>query len=298
MLRLGIVDFDSSHCVEFTRRLNHCGISSEQWVDGARVVIGYPGNSRMSPERIAGHAAEVAACGVELVDDSTQVLGRVDGVLVLSVCGQDHLAAARPFLEAGVPAFVDKPFACSLADAAEMVRLASEHGALLWSSSGMRFAEEVLAFRSRRDVGALHGVVVHGPAKRHPDNPGLFHYGVHAVQMLYALLGPGCQSVTATGADGGECVTGRWHDGRIGTVRGLRSGSTAYGFVAFTDAGVIHQPVSTAFSYRNLCRQIVTGFETGCPPVAPADSLEVTRFILAALKSEPDGRPVPLEPDS
>ena len=38
MLRLGIVDFDSSHSVEFARRFNHQGVASEQFVDGAQVV--------------------------------------------------------------------------------------------------------------------------------------------------------------------------------------------------------------------------------------------------------------------
>lgn len=53
-IRIGIVDFDSSHCVEFTRRINHVGISADQWVDGAEVVVGCPGTSLLAPERIAG----------------------------------------------------------------------------------------------------------------------------------------------------------------------------------------------------------------------------------------------------
>ena len=68
MLRLGIVDFDSSHSIEFTRRFNHCGVDPDQQVQGARVVLGYPGESTISPERIPGFTKEVTGCGVTLVD--------------------------------------------------------------------------------------------------------------------------------------------------------------------------------------------------------------------------------------
>ena len=54
MIRLGILDFDTSHCVEFTKRLNHVGIAKDQCVEGAKVVVGCPGKSKLSPERIPG----------------------------------------------------------------------------------------------------------------------------------------------------------------------------------------------------------------------------------------------------
>ena len=37
MIRLGIVDFDSSHTVAFTQILNHTHPSQEQWVEGAKI---------------------------------------------------------------------------------------------------------------------------------------------------------------------------------------------------------------------------------------------------------------------
>jgi virulence factor len=49
MIRLGIVDFDTSHAVEFTKRLNHVDIAEDQWVEGAKVVAGVPGTSKIAP---------------------------------------------------------------------------------------------------------------------------------------------------------------------------------------------------------------------------------------------------------
>ena len=42
MPRIGIVSCDTSHVVQFTMRLNHVGISEDQWVDGAQIVAAVP----------------------------------------------------------------------------------------------------------------------------------------------------------------------------------------------------------------------------------------------------------------
>lgn len=290
MLRLGIVDFDSSHSIEFTRRFNHAGVEADQYVDGARVIVDCPGTSKMSPERVALFTGQIAECGVEIVDEPEAMLGRIDAVLVLSLCGAEHLRGAKPFLEAGIPTFVDKPFACTYADAAEIVRLAEEHDTLMYHSSALRFSADVLDFQQQsRTLGGTQGVVSYGPAKRAEGNPGLFHYGVHAVAVLFAVMGLGCESVATTYTDDAEVVTGRWADGRIGTLRGNRAGSTAYGFVAFCDHGVMNVNLSTRYAYRNLCRSIVDSIQQGRPAVAHAANLEEIRFVLAALESEQKG---------
>lgn len=297
MLRLGIVDFDSSHSIEFTRRFNHVGVDADQRVHGARIVLGCPGTSGMSPERIPGFTKQIQDCGVELVQRPEEMIGRIDAALVLSLCGAAHLPGARPFLEAGIPAYIDKPFACSLADARDMLQLAERFEVTLYHSSALAFCGEVLDLKTRAaQFGEVLGAISYGPAKRAEGNPGLFHYGVHAVALLFAVLGPGCESVCTTWTDGAEVVTGRWRDGRIGTLRGNRRGHTAYGFTAFCERGVLSEGASTRFAYRNLCGSIVDAFASGQPPVSHEQNLEEVCFVLAALESERrDGAVVALD---
>ena len=298
MLRLGIVDFDSSHCVEFTRRINGIGVPDDQCVDGGRVVLGWPGTSEMAPERIEGFRPEIETLDVDLVGDPSEMLGQIDAALILSLSGTPHLDRARPFLEAGLPVFVDKPMACRFEDAREMFRLAEEADVPFFSVSAMRFCEEVISFCDNREglYGTVHGAVSFGPAWRAEGNPGLFHYGIHPVEVLFSVMGPGCRTVTAIHGEGADLVIGTWDDGRQGTVRGGRSGATAYGFTAWCEHAVIQQNTSTRFAYRNLCRHIVETLSGKTPsPVSSENTLEVIGFIEAALESESHhGQPVPL----
>jgi virulence factor len=287
MKRLGIIDLDSSHSVEFTRRFNHIGVDRDQCVDGAKVVLAWPGSSEMAPERIPGFQREMESFGIELVDEPVAMLGQIDAVLILSLCGAAHLERARPFLKAGLPTFIDKPFTCSLTDAVELITLAEDTHTPLWNASAMRFSEQVQSINRRIDqLGRVHGVVSYGPSKRADGNPGLFHYGIHAVEVLFQLMGTGCESVTTTWTPGGEVVTGLWTDGRIGTVRGSRDGATSYGFIAFCENAVVTEHLSTRYAYRNLCQQIVHSLETDSLPVSHPSTLEVVRFITAASRSE------------
>ena len=221
MIRLGIVDFDTSHAVEFTKRLNHIEIAEDQWVNGAQVVAGVPGTSQIAPESIPKHAELLKKWGVTLYDDPTDLFGKIDAVLIESVDGSVHRERAVPFLEHGIPTYVDKPFACSLADAKALVEAAERKHLPLMSSSSLRYAPEVVAAKGGKGTtGEVIGVATYGPAPTHPRNPGLFHYGIHPTEMLFTLMGAGCKRVTCLSTPGAEVTTGVWSNGRLATIRG------------------------------------------------------------------------------
>ncbi|MBI2941956.1 MAG: Gfo/Idh/MocA family oxidoreductase [Chloroflexi bacterium] len=290
MLRLGLIDCDTSHAVAFTQRLNHVGIAEEQWVHGAHVIAAVPGTSLISPERIPGHVEKLRELGVEIVDRPEQLLGRVDAVLVESQDGSVHLERALPLVEAGLPLFIDKPFTTSTADARRLVEAARARGVPLTSASALRYALEVQeVLRRSEEVGRILGADTYGPATLHPRNPGLFHYGVHAVEMLYALLGTGCQSVRCVWEEGAEVAIGRWGDGRLGVVRGTRRGAYAFGFTAFGEKRVVPAAIDSRYYYRELLRVVVAMLETGRWPLSPAELVEPVAFQEAALHSTARG---------
>jgi predicted dehydrogenase len=285
MLKFGILDFDTSHAGEFTKRLNHVGIDKDQWVDGGKVVVGCPGESKLSPERIAGFTEQMKKMEVPLVDKPGDMIGKVDVMLIEAVDGSVHYERAKPFLEAGIPCFVDKPFTCSVADARKLVDLAAKKKLPLFSSSSLRFAPELVDYMKDDKHGKVLGAVAWGPASLHERNPGLFHYGIHAVEVLYTLMGPGCESVTCTSDKTVDVVTGQWNDGRVATVRGTRSGPAVYGANVFAEKATGPLTISTKYIYRELLKKIVETYTTGKPPIDIAVTVEIVAFIEAAFKS-------------
>ena len=133
--------------------------------------------------------------GVPLVDKPEDMIGKVDGMLIEAVDGTVHLARAKPFLEKGIPCFVDKPFTCSTADAKKLIDLAATNKTLVFSSSSLRYAPEVVEYVADPKHGKVVGCVAYGPASLSPlpeRNAGLYHYGIHGIEVLYTIMGPGC----------------------------------------------------------------------------------------------------------
>ena len=289
MIRLGMLDFDTSHVVAFAERLLHKNVAMDQWVDGAQIVVGCAGDSKISPERIPGYVDAIKKLGIPLVDKPEEMIGKVDGMLIESQEGGVHLERARPFLEKGIPCYIDKPFTCSTADAKKIFALAQANKTTVFSSSSLRYTPELVKFTADQSKGKIHGVVAYGPCPLFDANPklnsGLFHYGIHAVEILYTLMGPGCQRVTNTHEKGVDVVTGNWADGRVATVRGIHAGKSDYGALVFTDKGVVPLSLSTKFIYTELLKKIVTMFKDKKAPVDNAVTLEIVAFIEAANKS-------------
>jgi predicted dehydrogenase len=294
-LRLGIVDCDTSHVVAFTERLNHLTVGEEHWVSGAQIVAAVPLPSLVSPERVGPFVEKLRGYGVQILEKPEDLLGQVDAVLLEAVDGSVHRERALPFIEAGVPVWVDKPLACSVADARVLIEAAQRKGTPLLSASALRYdlsVQEVLA--RRETLGSVLGVDAFTPASTHPRNPGFFHYAVHGVELVYALMGAGCRRVRCVHQEGVDVAIGEWADGRSATVRGTRQGTYALGFTAFCEKGVV-PAMSSSFYYRELLKQIVVTFESGKSPISAGELLEVVAFQEAANESMArDGAPVDL----
>ena len=295
-LRLGVIGTDTSHVPAFTKMLNG-DPSAPDHVAGARVVAAFKGGSKdieSSITRVDQYAEEVRAkWGVEIVPDISTLLAKVDGVLLTSVDGRVHLEQARPVIAARKPLFIDKPLAATLEDAREIARLAKEAGVAWFSSSSLRYG----AIGATMKFPDTTGVATWGPGPFEPHHYlDLSWYAIHPVEILYTLMGPGCETVSRTSGPDADVVVGRWKDGRIGTVRAIRPYSD-YGAVVFRAKEVVesHPKAEEAADYRPLVMEIVKFFQTGKPPVANEETLEMFAFMDAAQRSkEQGGRPVAL----
>ncbi|MBI3694965.1 MAG: Gfo/Idh/MocA family oxidoreductase [Acidobacteria bacterium] len=288
-LKLGIIGLDTSHVTAFTELLNNA--SNPNHVPGARVVAGYRGGSpdvESSYTRLDKFTETLKTkYGVEIVPDIPALVQKVDAVLLESVDGRVHLEQAKPVLAAKKRVFIDKPLASTYADAKEIARLAKASGTPWFSSSSLRYSDQAVQLKAPPILGAF----TWGPGPLEPHHQlELSWYGIHAVEMLYTLMGTGCESVTNTSTPDADLVVGRWKDGRIGTVRCARGkGSSVYGGVAYTPTEARQSRPDKGAYYGKLLVEVIQFFQTGVPPVPNEETLEIFAFLDAAQRSKNSG---------
>lgn len=282
-LRVGLIGMDTSHVPAFIRLFHDPQATGD--LAGFRVVAGLPDGSDtpMSRERIAGFTQEARDLGVEIVDSVEALLEQSDRLMILSVDGCIHLRQAKSLFGAGKPVFLDKPVAGNLAECIAIYDLAERTGTPLFSASSTRFGEGVATFASQPGLGELLGASSWGPLAYQAGMPELFFYGIHGIEALFTVMGPGCETVSRVKSPQQDLVTGRWSQGRLGVYRGLLQGHKTYGLTAYGSEGILHQAEEP--SYEALCRQIGRFFRRGELPIPPQTTLEIYAFMEAADES-------------
>jgi predicted dehydrogenase len=299
-LKVGIIGLDTSHVAAFTNAFHKAQAGSP--LHGVRVVAAYPAGSHdveSSHTRLAGFTDTLRKQGVEMVGSVEALLPKVDAVLLESVDGRPHLAQAKPIFAANKkatkkkPVFIDKPIAASLADTLEIFRLADESGTPVFSTSSLRYYSDIASVNDEaKRFGDVIGCFAFGPCSLEEHHPDLFWYGIHGVEVLFTIMGPGCESVTCTATKDTHVATGVWRDGRVATFRGIRSGKSGYGAIVFGTKGA--GPTEDADhkrtgGYEPMLVEIVKFFRGGEPPVAAATTINLVAFMEAASESLKQG---------
>jgi hypothetical protein len=119
---------------------------------------------------------------IECITDRLEEMpAMVDAVILARDDAGNHVAMARPFIEAGIPGFIDKPIALTIEDLAYFSR-ENARGKLIMSCSSMRYANEGRIVK--QELASL-GKLELATAVGKKDWP---KYGVHLLEALFSLL--------------------------------------------------------------------------------------------------------------
>ncbi|MEJ7766360.1 MAG: Gfo/Idh/MocA family oxidoreductase [Chitinophagaceae bacterium] len=285
--KVGIIGLDTSHSVAFAKSLNVAEPPPE--LRGYKVTAAYPRGSadiESSTKRLAGYTEDVKKLGVEIVNSVEELLKVVDVVLLETNDGRPHLEQALRVIKAGKPLFIDKPVAGSYKEAVAIYDAARKNKVPIFSSSSLRYMESVQEVVKGK-IGAVLGADTFSPATLEKTHPDLFWYGIHGVEMLFAVMGAGCRQVVRIYNPDTDIVVGTWQDGRVGTFRGTRTGKHDYGGTVYgADGNLSLGPFK---GYDNLLARIIEFFKTGKAPVSAEETLEIYAFMHAADESKRRG---------
>jgi hypothetical protein len=259
----------------------------------------------MTPARVwaadRAVADQVAATtGATRVDEPQQVADGVDGVLITELLPGRYLELARPFLEAGRRVFFNRPFAGSVADAKEIVRLAREHDARIYSASALYHTAAGEAARA-----ALPGLQPLRLFSMVGASDHIGFYLPHGIAALVSVLGIGVTRVQAlslrTRPEAPQCADAPvvvyveyGPSAAVGPVRGavdmIGPGAQWYGFVLkLFGANAEGQEVHFEVSYDKLLLLMADFFRTGVEPIPHEVLLEKTAIYYAARRSAEEG---------
>jgi len=287
VIRAGIVGCDTSHVIAFTNLINNSDASSP--FANVEVTVAFPGGSPDIPasrDRLPAYVAQLRTKGITIVESLDELIEQCDAVLLESVDGRPHLEQFRAVAK-GKPVFIDKPAAASLADVIRIFRHAEATQTPVFSSSSLRFVDEIRALSTDNSLGDMLGCETSGPLSLERHHPDLFWYGIHGVEPLFAIMGRGCETVSRTDSTTSSLVVGKWRDGRIGSYRGIKQGHAGYAVTTYGTKGVAHR---SGFSgYEPAVRAICEFFATGKPPVASEETIEIFAFMEAADESKRRG---------
>lgn len=281
MLKIGIVGSDNSHAIAYSKLANVSKIAG----DKCRVV-GIWGQE-------ATRTQEVAAEGQidTIVAKPEDLLDMVDAAIVVDRHGGLHLEHALPFLEKGLPVYVDKPFAISLSDCRTMLKAAEESGSLMTSFSPLRVAPATIALtESISKLGDIKVGHFAGPCDFESQYAGPFFYATHVAEIATKLLDDEVESLKATQSGKNVAVQVIWKRGTLTTFSYL--GDAAYHFHAtlFGTEGMIAQEIVGGYSsYGEVLKAFLLMIETQTRPLTNAQLLHPIAIVHAMQKSLSQG---------
>jgi len=231
-------------------------------------------------------AEHVAACTniPNVVLNPEEVIGQVDAVIIATDIGSEHVERCRPFVEAGVPIFVDKPMVDNQADLAVFDQWIDQGSAIL-SSSSMRYSKEYLPYRmSTHNLGELKLVTM--SMTKYWET-----YGIHAIEAIYPILGPGfltCRNVGDKNRNfvhfthrcGADVLIYLRKDMGAGTGLLTLQGSDGFDTLKSKDS---------FYSFKTQLEHFVQYLRTGERPFPYQETRELMRMIIAGIRSREDG---------
>ncbi|MDQ1257943.1 MAG: MocA protein [Candidatus Hydrogenedentes bacterium] len=244
-------------------------------------------------------ANDAAAAGQipNIVKTPREMLGKVDAVLCDHRHPKYHLKSVWPLVEAGIPAFIDKPFCYRAAEGKKFLAMAKEKGTPVTSFSVLTHQSSFARFqRKLASMGDILSATTWGPADLRSQWGGIFFYGIHQVDMVLHAFGFNPKAALVTKNRGNATGQILYPNGLIVTMALIKEGAPGFGVTAAGTKGTIRMPIKMDKNpYIKGVKTFTDMFKTGREPLTPTQILKPVQVLEALEKSVKSGQLEPIE---
>lgn len=242
-------------------------------IPGARITAIYC-NDRKDAEH-------VAKCSLipQVFDRPEDMIGKVDAVIIATDIGSEHVERAKPFIEANIPLFIDKPL-CDNRQDLEFFKNAIASGAKITSSSSMRYCKEFAPYLNGHfnEIGEARLITFSMPKKWET-------YGIHALEAVFALTGPGFTSIRNSGSDRRNILHLRHKNNIDVVISNIYDCSGAPLTIQGTDGTISINIKDSYYAFRTQLVKFVEYLHTGIEPVPFSHTEELMKLVIGGIES-------------
>lgn len=287
-LRVALIGLDTSHTVEFARRMQAPDCAQAQKVEGLHALscLRFP-TPFQNEEGLNERQATLEKWGVKVTTNFEEAIENCDALMLEINDPAYHLEYFARCAALGKPIFLDKPLADNMTNARALTELALAQKTKFFSASSLRFVPQLEA--ACQAMPAPQFVHAFGPLGDAPAGSSLVWYGVHTFEMLQRALGNGAQSVRVQQDAMGVTAIVSYPDQRRGVVE-LNKGAYVYGGSLRDAKNAVPFVADMTRAYSDLLVIIERFFRDGQTPVALEDTVEIMALLEATERATQSGQ--------
>ena len=218
--------------------------------------------------------------GVEKCDTIDELCEKSDYILVLAPSNPEtHLRYAEAVLKYGKNTYIDKTFAPDAATAKKIFELGEKYNTKFFSTSALRYADELKDFKGKCDAATVFG-----------GGSNLPEYIIHQVEILVCLMGMGAKELRVERSANQYLIRVKYDGDKTANIVYSDDYGIPTSFVPHTaEKGSAYYQAKSPF-FKNLLADILEFYQTGKVPFDPKETMEVMKIREAIIKaSEVEG---------
>lgn len=279
MLKIGLLGADNFHALAFAKLANFPANLGGSGLDVSINAIF--GESRQRAEFVSQQANIPL-----IVENPHEMLNIVDAVMIVTRIGENHLKEAAPFIKKGLPVWIDKPFACSIEIAQDIITMAEKYNVFLAGGSFCKYCPDVLSIKNKLEkiggVNNIFGAHFNFPAKATDTYGGFHFYAPHTAEILATVFGSDILSIKADDTNGNAIAIFKYKNFSVSVNFAQVSD---FSCIIYGKSQVIQSKIDISDIYRHGFEKIVNSIVSQKMPESINSLLWPVKIVNALIKA-------------